>query len=246
MCLDERQYVGRGGQDWTTPDAIRAEHTARIETVEPGLTGFGMEPQFAIGQRALLVDRLLWDCIPLVNDDIAGAIAAAGGLDAVAISHPHFYSGMVDWAERFDARVLLHEADREWIMRSSRRIELWSGERLDVSPGLELHRLGGHFPGGTVCLWRGGADGRGALLTGDIIQVVSDRDWVSFMWSYPNLIPLPAAEVERIAARACDLEFDRIYGAWWHAVIDAGAAEKVARSAARYVSAIERYRGSGR
>ena len=44
--------------------------------------------------------------------------------------------------------------------------------------------------------WAGGADGRGALLSGDIVQVVPDRRYVSFMYSYPNLIPLPAAAVE--------------------------------------------------
>ena len=40
--------------------------------------------------------------------------------------------------------------------------------------------------------WPAGANGKGALLTGDIIQVVQDRRYVSFMRSYPNLIPLGA------------------------------------------------------
>jgi hypothetical protein len=237
ICLDERQYVGHEGQRWTTPEELRRGHSVRVEVVEPELVGVGMEPSFAIGQRALHVEGLLWDCIPLVD------VAALGGeVDTIAISHPHYYSAMVEWADALDARVLLHEADRRWVMRPSSRVELWSGERLEVSPALELHRLGGHFPGGTVCLWRGGAGGRGALLSGDIVQVVSDRDWVSFMWSYPNLIPLPAADVERIAARVAELEFDRIYGAWWDRVVADGAKEKVARSAARYVDALRQPR----
>jgi hypothetical protein len=149
---------------------------------------------------------------------------------------------MVEWAERFDARVLLHERDREWITRSSTRIELWSGDQYTISDTLELVRLGGHFPGGTVCLWRAGAAARGALLSGDIVQVVSDREWVSFMWSYPNLVPLSAAEVERIAAVVAKLEFDRIYGAWWERVVAVDAKAKVARSAARYLDALERSR----
>ena len=40
--------------------------------------------------------------------------------------------------------------------------------------------------------WPAGTKGKGALLTGDIIQVVQDRRYVSFMRSYPNLIPLGA------------------------------------------------------
>ena len=133
----------------------------------------------------------MWDCVPLADD--AGEAWRRGGVHTIAISHPHYYTGMVDWAERLDARILLHEADREWITRPTERIELWSGDRLAVDDDHELVRLGGHFEGGTVCLWRGARAARGALLSGDVVQVVADRDWVSFMRSYPNLVPLAGA-----------------------------------------------------
>jgi hypothetical protein len=93
-----------------------------------------------------------------------------------------------------------------------------------------------------VCVWRDGAAGRGALLAGDTLQVAADRDWVSFMWSYPNMIPLPAAEVERIRAVVETLEFDRVYGGWWDRVIETGAKTKVRRSADRYIDAVTRGR----
>jgi hypothetical protein len=240
ICLDERQYVGAGGQRWTTRSAISANHRNRIEEQEPGLLGIGTDPAFAIGQRALLVDGLLWDCITLLDDATAEAVEAEGRIHTIAISHPHYYSAMVEWAERFDARVLLHEADAEWVMRPSERIEHWSGERRRISNELELVRLGGHFDGGTVCLWHPGAGGAGALLSGDIVQVVADRNWVSFMYSYPNLIPLPAREVERIRGVVETLEFDRVYGAWWPAVVAEGAKTKVLASADRYVAALNR------
>lgn len=243
VCLDERQYVGSNGQQWTTLDSLRKDHEPKIETAEPGLLGIGIEPAFAIGQRALLTEGLLWDCIPFLDETIAAAVEAGGGIEAIAISHPHYYSAMVEWAERFDARILLHEADRAWVQRPDPRVEFWSGERRALSSRLELIRLGGHFPGGTVCLWRSGANGRGALLTGDIVQVAADRNWVSFMWSYPNLIPLPANEVRAIAARLKGLEFDRLYGAWWRSIIETDAKNKVARSATRYRDALARYRG---
>jgi hypothetical protein len=240
ICLEERQYVGAGGQRWTTVDEVAARHRNRIDELEPGLLGIGTEPSFAIGQRALLVGGLLWDCITLLDDATVETIEAAGGIHTIAISHPHYYSAMVEWAERFDARVLLHEADAEWVMRPSARVEHWSGERRAVSEELELVRLGGHFDGGTVCLWREGAGGAGALLSGDIVQVVADRNWVSFMYSYPNLIPLPAREVERIRGVVETLEFDRVYGAWWPAVVDKDAKQKVLASADRYVAALVR------
>lgn len=238
ICLDERQYVGHDGQRWTTIAELGKGHRNRVEELEPGLTGIGTEPAFAIGQRALVVGALLWDCITLIDAGTVEAVRAAGGIATIAISHPHYYSGMVEWAERLDARVLLHEADRRWVMRPSPRIEFWSGERRTVGDGLELVRLGGHFEGGTVCLWRDGAGGRGALLSGDIVQVVADRAWVSFMRSYPNLIPLPAAEVTRIRGVIETLGFDRVYGAWWDAVVPDDARAKVLRSADRYVRAL--------
>ena len=215
-------------------------HANRIEELEPGLVGIGTEPSFAIGQRALLVDGLLWDCVTLLDDETATRLDALGGIGAIAVSHPHYYSAMVDWAERFGARILLHAADREWVMRPSPRIDFWDGERHAVSDDVELLRLGGHFAGATACLWRRGAGGRGALLSGDVVQVVADRDWVSFMRSYPNLIPLPAHEVRRIRGVLEPLSFERVYGAWWHAVVTSDAHGKVLRSADRYLAALAR------
>jgi hypothetical protein len=238
ICLDERQYVGPDGQQWTTMAELQDDRRNRVEVLEPGLVGIGTEPSFAIGQRALLVDGLLWDCITLLDEETVGAIEGAGGIHTIAISHPHYYSAMVEWAERFDACVLLHEDDGEWVMRPSERIELWAGERRRVGDELELIRLGGHFEGGTVCLWSAGADGRGALLSGDVVQVVPDRDWVSFMYSYPNLIPLPPREVERIRGVVETIAFDRVYGAWWDRIVVEDAKAKVLRSADRYLAAI--------
>jgi glyoxylase-like metal-dependent hydrolase (beta-lactamase superfamily II) len=240
ICLEERQYVRHDGQRWTTMSELAGERENRVEEVEPGLTGIGTTPAFGIGQRALHVDGLLWDCITLLDDSTAEAVESRGGIDTIAISHPHYYSAMVEWAERFDARILLHEADRRWVMRPSDRIEFWSGERRPVSDELELFRLGGHFDGGTVCLWQAGAAGKGALLSGDIVQVVADRNWVSFMYSYPNLIPLPAREVQRIRGIVETLDFDRVYGAWWDTIVPDDAKRKVLASADRYVAALER------
>jgi len=242
VCEDGRQYVGRGGQRWTTLEALRAEHRNRFEEEEPGLTGIGTEPSFAIGQRALLVrtpeGNLLWDCVTLLDEDTVRAVRELGGLAAVAISHPHYYSSMVEWGRVFGAPVHLHEADRRWVMRPDPALRFWSGDSLALFGGLRLLRLGGHFPGATVCLWPGGAGGSGALLAGDVLQVVPDRRYVSFMYSYPNLVPLPASVVARIASRVAGLRFDRIHGAWWGRVVERDGRAAVARSAERYLAAL--------
>ena len=233
ICLDERQYVGHGGQRWTTLAELGPDYRSDVRELEPGLFGIGTAPAFAIGQRAIHVEGgVLWDCVTVLDKAAAAAIERAGGIHTIAISHPHYYSAMVEWADRFGARILLHEADREWVMRQSPRIEYWSGERAEAADGVELIRLGGHFAGATVALWNG------ALLSGDVVMVVSDRDWASFMWSYPNLIPLPAREVERMRDVLETLEFDRVYGAWWERVMLGDAKAKVLRSADRYLGAV--------
>jgi hypothetical protein len=83
--------------------------------------------------------------------------------------------------------------------------------------------------------WADGFEGRGLLLVGDSLTVVMDRRYVSFMYSYPNLIPLSADSVRRIAASVRPFAFERIYGAWdGRRVISAGK-ESVERSAERYI-----------
>jgi glyoxylase-like metal-dependent hydrolase (beta-lactamase superfamily II) len=123
-------------------------------------------------------------------------------------------------------------------MRPDPAISFFSGDELELPGGLRLLRLGGHFPGATVLHWADGAEGRGALLCGDVLQVVSDRRYVSFMYSYPNLVPLPGHVVERMARRVDELRFDRIYGAWWDRVVERDGAAAVRRSAERYLAAL--------
>ena len=239
ICEDERQYVRHTGQAWTTLEQLCRDHHNRMEDEAPRLLGIGTEPEFAIGQRALLLQspegNLLWDCITLLDDQTADAIDGRGGIRAIAISHPHYYSTMVEWAARFDAEILLHAADREWVMRRTSRIHFWEGITLSLWDDLTLINCGGHFEGGTVLHWPGGANSRGALLTGDIIQVVQDRRHVSFMRSYPNLIPLGLPAIEQILEQIEPFAFEQIYGAWWNANVLSDAKAAAKRSAERYL-----------
>src|SRR5437879_12988690 len=88
-------------------------------------------------------------------------------------------------------------------------IRHWQGETLEIAQGVTLLRLGGHFPGGSVLHWAHGAEGRGAILSGDIVQVAADLNRVSFLWSYPNMMPLSAATVRGIADTLANGRVDR-------------------------------------
>jgi hypothetical protein len=123
-------------------------------------------------------------------------------------------------------------------MRPDPAIVYWEGETRTLGDGLTLVRCGGHFDGGTALHWAGGAGGRGALLAGDIIQVVPDRKHVSFMYSYPNYVPLPASTVEQVVRAVEPFAYDRVYGAFWDTVIASDGKAAVRRSAERYLRAI--------
>jgi hypothetical protein len=238
--------VPTSGQTWTTHEALTRRFTNTFRQHEPGLIGIGTVPAFAIGQRALLLKtpagNFLWDCISLVDAATVEIVKGLGGLAGIAISHPHYYSSMVEWAHAFDAPIHLHTSDRQWVMRPDPSIKFWDGDTLKLTDGVTLIRCGGHFAGGTVLHWAQGGGGRGALLSGDIVQVIPDRKFVSFMRSYPNLIPLSAPAVERIGTLLAPFSYDVIHGAWFDRVIWRDSKAIVERSIARYVAAV---RGDG-
>jgi hypothetical protein len=224
-------------------EQLRSEgRRSLVVEVEPGLTTIDTSPSFAIGQHAHLIQtpagNLLWESVSLWDAEAIEALRARGGVAAVAISHPHFYSSVVEVSRAFSgAPIWLHAADRAWMMRPDPAVRFWDGETAEPIPGsdLTLIRVGGHFPGSTTLLWPAGAGGRGALFSGDEPQVAADTRWVSFLYSYPNMVPLSAAEVRRIAATLAPLEFDRLYGSWTGKVVPTDGQSVVARSADRYV-----------
>ena len=241
ICRDERQFVPATGQDWTTLAALQARHKTVVH-LEAGVLGFGCTPDFAIGQRALLIrtpaGNVLWDCISLVDAAAIEMIGALGGLQAIAISHPHYYTTMLRWSDAFGGvPVHLHADDRQWAMRDGLALNFWEGERLEILPGLTLVRCGGHFDGATV-LHSAQAKG-GALFSGDVLQVTPDGS-LGFMRSFPNYIPLGAAAVRRIETALDGLAFEAVYGAFWGRVIETGRRAALRRSVERHVDWVGR------
>jgi hypothetical protein len=181
---------------------------------------------------------VLWDPISYLDSQTIQQIHAHGGIQAISVSHPHFYSSMTEWSHAFDhAPIYLPEADRDWIIRPNSVISFFKDE-IEILPGITVVRCGGHFPGSSVLHWSNGADGEGALLAGDTIMIAMDRKSVSFMYSFPNLIPLSADKVRKIVGRVERIGFDRLYSAWWDRHLLSSADEIVKNSAQRYIEAI--------
>jgi hypothetical protein len=239
ICNDERQYIGHRGQQWTTLEELRAgEYENRIAEADPGVVSIFTVPQIAIGQRTILIrtsgGNFLWDSITFIDDKTIAAIEQIGGIQGISVSHPHFYSSVVEWSHAFEAPIHIPEADREHFVRPDPAIRWYRG-KVDLWAGLTLIQCGGHFEGSAVLHWADGADGKGALFTGDSISVAADRRWVTFMRSYPNYIPLPPDEIRHILQSLEPYEFDRLYGGWFGNDVRQGAKDAVWRSAQRYI-----------
>src|SRR3954466_15342491 len=101
VCVDERQFVPASGQSWTTLEGLRRTHSNKFRRLASGLTTMETTPAFAIGQRAILAQtpngNVLWDCIALVDDATVDLVQGLGGVEAIAISHPHYYTTMAEW-----------------------------------------------------------------------------------------------------------------------------------------------------
>lgn len=240
ICDDPRQYVPASGQSWIDFKQLTSRHTNTWTAHNDALLSIKTVPKFAIDQRAFLLrtpqGNVLWDCIANLDEATLTLVKALGGLHAIAISHPHYYTTMQEWAAAFNAPIYLHARDREWIVRDSPQIKLWQGESLALLPSLTLLRLGGHFPGGCVLHWD---EGDGVILAGDILQVTPGAHGVSFMWSYPNMLPLSAAAVQGILQRLSGVAFGQLYGAFDGQEIHQQAKEKVMRSGQTYLACLE-------
>ncbi|EGX91587.1 metallo-beta-lactamase family protein [Cordyceps militaris CM01] len=209
MCDEPRQFVPPSGQSWTTLARLRPHHRNEIrqDAVDGRIWSIFSRPAFAIGQRALLVEtdagNVLWDCVSLLDAATVAFVRSRGGLRAIAISHPHFYSTHLEWAREFACPVYLAEEDREWLNREDEdgRRRFVSGPEREILPGVHVVKLGGHFPGSSALHWNNN------LFVGDSIGISQSglvrshhnhkHQTFFFHYAFPNFIPLgPTAMLE--------------------------------------------------
>ncbi|KAL4872981.1 hypothetical protein BDV12DRAFT_182615 [Aspergillus spectabilis] len=279
ICDDPRQYVPTTGQSWTTLRTLRSAIPSykNIFTPDPihkdRLISIHTEPRQAIGQRAFLCRastpsdgsnktkktfNIMWDCITYIDEETISRVNELGGIDAIVISHPHYYTTHLLWAEIFDCPVYLSREDEEWVVIRGERQVIFDerelafpvldseeeGRKGEGEAEIAVIKTGGHFPGSTVLWWKS----LRTLLIADTIAVVpSGRYWVdrpagtasfTFLWSYPNMIPLSADDVLAIwkAIKHTDFEFTR--GAFAGMDTDTNSKKRVLDSAKIFVRAM--------
>lgn len=240
ICADERQWVPKDGQHWTSLDELSAAGTSiDVRELEPDLYAVTSSPGVGIGQTSKLVrtpaGNLLWDPIGYVDADGAAKVRELGEVVAIAASHPHMFGVQVEWSRALGGvPVLVAEPDLEWVARPDPVIQPWK-QPLELAPGLTLTQPGGHFPGSAVVHWAAGAEDRGVLLSGDTIFPNPGGQSASFMRSFPNRIPLSAAVVDRVTKAVEVFEFDRVYGNFDNS-IDTDAKQILRFSADRHMA----------
>ncbi|KAI0547045.1 beta-lactamase-like protein [Xylaria curta] len=234
ICDDPRQYVPSSGQSFTTLSELRStEHKNIFTPIDPSgrFIGINTQPKVGIGQRAILVQtpegNVLWDCITLLDDETIKKIKDLGGLKAIVISHPHYYSTHLEWARAFDCPVYLAAEDREWLTQHDASRQKFLTTISTSILGTTILKLGGHFPGSLVLLYSD------RLLIADTFLATPsglgnwDTDSVgaarsrprgmssfSFMWSYPNMIPLAPDALEHMWGILKNYEFSSTHGAF--------------------------------
>ncbi|KIW07832.1 uncharacterized protein PV09_01750 [Verruconis gallopava] len=206
----------------SVPDSL----PAHLAGVNLGLTSGMKVPKIGIGQRAILLQtehgNVLWDLVPFINDKFVEEVKQKGGIKAIVISHPHFYNTHLDWAAAFDCPVYLAFEDKEWLCRldddeKKPRRRFITTPTLEIVPGVTAIKAGGHFPGSLLLHW----DKK--LFIADTIMTVPSglyfqetrqpkTNVYSFMWSYPNMIPLRPSDVTRIWKAVAPFQFETTHG----------------------------------
>jgi len=238
ICADDRQYIPATGQHWISYNELRKNRSIRFGNLLPDVYDLRITPAFGIAQKAHIIctpgGNLLWDCLPFVDEPTIAFIKSIGGLKAIAISHPHYYSLMAVWAQIFDCPIYLHEADKEWIMDETTNIKLWNGQKQFLWDDMELIHTAGHFPGSTVLHVPRVGD-NGSLFVGDSLYVAQSLKFISMMHSYPNAIPLPQKDILYINQQVSPLNFYSMYGAFEWQNIHTGAKRLFTQSIDRYL-----------
>lgn len=135
------------------------KNTWKQDDVEKRMWSISTEPKFGIGQRCVLLEtdegNVLWDCIAYLDDETVEAVKAKGGLKAIVISHPHYYTTHLDWAEEFGCPIYVAADDQEWLNRKdgNGRRKLIEGTNDEIVKGVVAAKPGGHFPGSLVMCW---------------------------------------------------------------------------------------------
>ncbi len=181
ICEDERQYIGKDGQRWTTLSEMQKSYQNRIEEVDPNITGIGTTPGFAIGQRGVARPNPKRKCAVGLRQPDRRCHAWKRSVPAVGSGRLPFHirirSGL--WSNLVMPLTTLPSTGMPTTVSGQCApiplFVFWEGETCRVMGGADAGPLRRSFRWlGRAALVRGRGR-QGALLTGDTMQVAQDR-----------------------------------------------------------------------
>ncbi|KAK4501950.1 hypothetical protein PRZ48_007760 [Zasmidium cellare] len=231
ICDDPRQYVPATGQVFTTLGELKEKGHRNVwwrDEVDERVWFVRTEPKFAIGQRAILLQtpagNILWDLIALLDQPTVDQIHSLGGLAAIVISHPHYYTTWSEWSRTFKCPVYVGEPDKPWLERVGspgaevRFVREKYESVLGEGSGVTVMLAGGHFDGSLLLHWDEKLFIADTIFTSpSATNPVPGKDGVisfTFFWSIPNRIPLHPDAILSIWHQVKPLIFHTAFGAF--------------------------------
>ncbi len=228
VCLDFRHTPSENGfKFWSVEEAAQKIVTNWHED-ENGVLILRSEPTLGIGPNGYLLSlpggNLLFEHPAWYSEAALAEIAARGGVRWLAASHPHAYGGLWQAQERFQPEtVAIQQEDLPWTNAFQTNHPF--DEFLEFTPGVELHRTGGHFDGHAVLY----VSDRRTLFAGDMVKfhLAANPPGISTHKGFNRRIPLSHEEIRRYRAVVESLDFDEIYTTFEHAPRGIGTREQV-------------------
>lgn len=215
LCLDARHVVPKDGWRFLDAAEASAEWPTRWEELEPGAWRFWNEPVEGIGPSGYLLvgetGNVFFEGCSVFDEAALYQIEALGGIGILSASHPHSYGALWQLQDRFDPELALPAADFIW--SAALRISWPYDDHLEIRPGLDLIRTGGHFDGHAVLH----DQTRRLLLCGDALKFEIDpkdhrtATTISAHKAFVRAVPLTPAELRRYRDVFAPLDF---IGTW--------------------------------
>ena len=215
LCLDARHVVPAGGWTFHHADDARAQTACTWTEVEDGVWRFANDPAVGIGPMGYLIrcdgHNVAFEACGVLSDAALDHVAALGGVDVAAASHPHAYGALWQLQDHFDCEIALHPGDLAW--SGAFRVTWPYDDELEIAPGLRLHHTAGHFAGHTVLH---DAERR-ILFCGDALKFELDpaderqAATISTHKAFVRGVPLTHGELRRYRDVFATLAFDQTW-----------------------------------
>ena len=214
VCADVRNELPEEGFAFRTAEEVDALVTTSWREAVPGVTEFWCDPVVGLGSHGWVLDTpaglLGFEAAPWYSAAALAELRRRGGLAVLASSHVHGFGGLWQLQDELDPPVVAVGVD-DLVWTKAFRVTWPADERLELAPGIAMHRTGGHFPGHSILH----DAGRGLLFCGDSLKIDLAPDGsaraLSAHKAFHAQIPLSRAELRHMREVVGALDFETVF-----------------------------------